>query len=706
MWRLSPHIKTAIVTKPSQLTTKLARTIATNCQPFSWKAQISSKHQSVNVHKLQLFFPLIAHNNAILFARRFSTIPTENTQNKNQPEPQTNTQQSSDQSGEAKSGQPLGNIFQNQNQDGNNNNNTYQEHRTIITTTGPLEVALKVSNWDHVRNILSAVLWLVIIYYIFFSKETPFSNFTASPAKESVSEKTRLSDVKGNEEAKEELEDVILYLKETQRFQNMGVKPPKGLLFIGPPGCGKTLLAKALAGEAGVAFYYTSGAEFEEMFVGVGAGRVRKLFQKARNGQGAIIFIDEIDAIGSRFDRDASGKAGKQTLNQLLVEMDGFKPNDKIVVIAATNAPQVLDPALVRPGRFDRTVSVSLPQLEARKEIIELYLQGRGAPDVDVDRLARSTTGYSGADLFSMVNGAGIRAVKAKLPFIPMALLEQAKEDVALGPERKSSPLSEEMKRLTAFHESGHALVALHGSKDHEIDKATLIPRSKAAGYVRFNKDENTFASKEYLRNEIAIAMGGRAAEELVFGPERITPGASNDFEQATTIAERMVTEFGMSDKVGHQSFAKNKYKRASEQTKVMLDTEIKSILEEEYKRAKAILVNNRKQLNLLAESLIQYEELSLDEIKIIINGGSITELRQKQEEDRKKAQAENVLAFEKVQAEKLAQLQQAAAEFAARNNKQQDNNKQQKDNNKDGKDKQTSNFVRDVFAKVLGLEW
>jgi len=444
---------------------------------------------------------------------------------------------------------------------------------------------------------------------------------------------TTFKDVKGSDEAKEELSDLVEYLKNPNKFAHMGAKLPKGVLLVGPPGCGKTLLAKALAGEAGVPFYYTSGSEFEEMLVGVGARRVRSLFNKAKESAPCIIFIDEIDAVGSK--RDAMDtRSSKMSLNQLLVEMDGFSPSAGVIVIAATNMPDSLDPALTRPGRFDRQVTIDLPDVKARKEILGMYLNNKQAGDVDLESLAKATVGFSGADLFNMVNTALIQAVKKNMFKVTNAVLIASKETVQMGPERKSMVITPETKNITAYHEAGHALISLLYKKP--IVKATLVPRGHALGMVSYLPKDEMLTKKEDLLNQLDTAMGGRIAEELVFGPDKVTQGAGSDFRQATRIAYTMVASYGMSDKLGHFSFNESELRNLSTDTRALIDQEVKNILEASYERAKKILVSHRTQLSSLAQALLDYETLTEEEVRMAFEGKSLKahkEARRKEEE-------------------------------------------------------------------------
>ena len=444
--------------------------------------------------------------------------------------------------------------------------------------------------------------------------------------------KVTFKDVAGIEESKQELEEIVDFLKDPKKFTKLGGRIPHGVLLVGPPGTGKTLLAKAIAGEAGVPFFSISGSDFVEMFVGVGASRVRDLFAQGKKSAPCIIFIDEIDAVGRHRGAGLGGghDEREQTLNQLLVEMDGFEPNEGVILIAATNRPDVLDPALLRPGRFDRQVVVPKPDIKGREEILKVHIKDVPlAQDVNLKVIARGTPGFSGADLANMVNEAALLAARKNETAVTMADLEEAKDKVMMGTERRSMVITEKEKKVTAYHESGHTLVAKLLPGTDPIHKVTIIPRGMAMGLTQqLPIDEKHNYDKEYLLNEIAILLGGRTAEEIIFN--QATTGASNDIERATDIARKMICEWGMSEKLGPITFGKKEeqiflgrefaqHKDYSESTAVTIDDEVKEIITKNHERARAILTENIDMLNDLALKLIEKESLSGKEIDEII---------------------------------------------------------------------------------------
>ena len=446
-------------------------------------------------------------------------------------------------------------------------------------------------------------------------------------------------DVAGIDEAKEELEEVVEFLKNPQKFQRLGGKIPKGVLLVGPPGTGKTLLARAIAGEANVPFFTISGSDFVEMFVGVGASRVRDMFEQGKKNAPCIIFIDEIDAVGRHRGAGLGGgnDEREQTLNQLLVEMDGFETNEGVILIAATNRPDVLDPALLRPGRFDRQVVVPNPDILGREKILKVHMRKVPlAPDVDARVIARGTPGFSGADLANLVNEAALLAARLGKRVVTMSEFENAKDKVMMGAERRSLVMTEEERRLTAYHEGGHALVTVHCPASDPIHKATIIPRGRALGMVmRLPETDRLSLSREKLMADITVAMGGRIAEELVFGADKVTSGASSDIQMATHLARNMVTQYGMSEKLGPLTYAENEQeiflghsvtqtKNVSEATAEVIDAEVRHIVDSGYARARGILEDNIEGLHVLAKALIEYETLTGVEIVALLAGDEV----------------------------------------------------------------------------------
>ncbi|NIL99432.1 MAG: ATP-dependent zinc metalloprotease FtsH [Acidobacteria bacterium] len=454
--------------------------------------------------------------------------------------------------------------------------------------------------------------------------------------------KVTFKDVAGVEEAKEELQEIIEFLKEPQKFQKLGGKIPKGVLLMGPPGTGKTLLARAIAGEANVPFFSISGSDFVEMFVGVGASRVRDLFEQGKKNAPCIIFIDEIDAVGRHRGAGLGGghDEREQTLNQLLVEMDGFETNEGVILIAATNRPDVLDPALLRPGRFDRQVVVGRPDVRGREQILKVHMRKITVDKkVDASVIARSTPGFSGADLANLVNEAALHAARRGRKSVVQIDFEVAKDKVLMGPERKSMIISDDEKRATAYHEAGHALVALKVPNADPVHKVTIIPRGRALGVTQtLPIDDRHTHSMEYIESTIAMLMGGRVAEELTLN--RLTTGASNDFDRATDMARKMVTEWGMSEKLGPLTFGKqeeqiflgreiSQHRDYSESTAVLIDEEVKRIVMRGYETAKQILTDNREALHAIAEALLERETIEASDIELILKGQPLPDLMQ-----------------------------------------------------------------------------
>jgi cell division protease FtsH len=443
-------------------------------------------------------------------------------------------------------------------------------------------------------------------------------------------------DVAGVDEAKQDLQEIVEFLRDPGKYQRLGGRIPRGVLLVGPPGTGKTLIARAVAGEANVPFFTISGSDFVEMFVGVGASRVRDMFEQAKKNAPCIIFIDEIDAVGRHRGAGLGGgnDEREQTLNQLLVEMDGFEANEGVILIAATNRPDVLDPALLRPGRFDRQVVVPNPDVVGREQILKVHVRKVPlAPDINLKTIARGTPGFSGADLMNLVNEAALTAARRNKRMVTQAEFEEAKDKVMMGAERKSLVMTEEEKMLTAYHEGGHAIVGLNVIATDPIHKATIIPRGRALGMVmQLPERDKLSMSLEQMTSRLAIMMGGRVAEELVFGKEKVTSGASSDIEQATRLARMMVTRWGLSDELGTVSYGENqdevflgmsvsRTQNASEATVQKIDTEIRRFVEEGYNQATKILTEKRADLEALAKGLLEYETLTGEEIIDLLKG-------------------------------------------------------------------------------------
>ena len=494
---------------------------------------------------------------------------------------------------------------------------------------------------------------LLIGFWFFIMQQSQMGggrmmNFGKSRVRLMVSDKKKVTfaDVAGADEAKQELEEVVEFLKTPDKFNELGARIPKGVLLFGPPGTGKTLLAKAVAGEAGVQFFTISGSDFVEMFVGVGASRVRDLFEQAKKAAPCIVFIDEIDAVGRQRGAGLGGghDEREQTLNQLLVEMDGFASNEGIIIIAATNRPDVLDPALLRPGRFDRQIVVDKPDVRGREAILKVHTKGKPvADDVDLDVLARRTPGFTGADLSNLVNEAALLAARRDKKKITMAEMEEAIERVLAGPERKSHVMTDEEKRLTAYHEGGHTLVGLLLEHADPVHKVTIIPRGRAGGYMlSLPKEDRSYRTRSELIDRIKVALGGRVAEEVVLG--EISTGASSDIQQATRIIRSMIMEYGMSDAIGpiaygeenHQVFLGrdlNRERNYSEEIAGEIDREVRRYIEEAYEACRTIIVENRDKLDLIAKELLERETLSAAELEELMTKGAISE-KDKQSDD------------------------------------------------------------------------
>ena len=448
--------------------------------------------------------------------------------------------------------------------------------------------------------------------------------------------KVNFADVAGCEEAKEEVKELVDFLKDPSKFQKLGGKIPKGVLMVGPPGTGKTLLARAIAGEAKVPFFTISGSDFVEMFVGVGASRVRDMFEQAKKHAPCIIFIDEIDAVGRHRGAGLGGghDEREQTLNQLLVEMDGFEGNEGVIVIAATNRPDVLDPALLRPGRFDRQVVVGLPDILGREQILKVHLRKVPmADDVNASVIARGTPGFSGADLANLVNEAALFAARADKRLVDMDDMEKAKDKIMMGAERRSMAMKEDEKRLTAYHEAGHAIVGLKVPSHDPVYKVSIIPRGRALGVTMFLPEEDRYShSKEHLESQISSLFGGRIAEAIIFGENSVTTGASNDIMRATDIARNMVTKWGLSDRMGPLAYGEDEgevflgrsvtqHKAMSDDTAHAIDEEIRSLIDNNYDRAEAILKDNMDKLHAMADALMKFETIDSEQIADIMEG-------------------------------------------------------------------------------------
>ena len=508
----------------------------------------------------------------------------------------------------------------------------------VTITASPLE--------DKMPSLLGILLsWfpmlLLIGVWVFFMRQMQGGRggamgFGKSKAKllTEAKGKVTFNDVAGIDEAKEEVEEIIEFLRDPRKFRRLGGKIPKGALLIGPPGTGKTLLAKAIAGEADVPFFTISGSDFVEMFVGVGASRVRDMMDQGRKNSPCIIFIDEIDAVGRSRGAGLGGgnDEREQTLNQLLVEMDGFDTNEGVIIVAATNRPDVLDPALLRPGRFDRQVVVSNPDIIGREAILKVHIkQITIGPDVKLRTIARGTPGFSGADLANLCNESALLAARKNKRIVTMVDIEEAKDKVMMGAERRSMVMTDDDKKLTAYHEGGHAIVALNEKASDPIHKATIIPRGRALGVVWTLPERDKYShTREYMEANISKAMGGRVAEEMIFGHDKVTSGASSDISMATSLAKDMVTKYGMSTELGPLTYAANqdevflgrqiaRQEHMSEETAKKVDAEVKKIVDAGYERAKKILTEKLDDLHKLAKALLAYETLSGEEIKNLV---------------------------------------------------------------------------------------
>jgi len=513
-----------------------------------------------------------------------------------------------------------------------------------LTSNGVAITATPVE--DKMPSLLGILLsWfpmlLLIGVWIFFMRQMQGGKggamgFGKSKAKmmNEMKGKITFNDVAGIEEAKEDVEEVVEFLRDPRKFRRLGGKIPKGVLLVGPPGTGKTLLARAIAGEADVPFFTISGSDFVEMFVGVGASRVRDMFEQGKKSAPCIIFIDEIDAVGRSRGAGLGGgnDEREQTLNQLLVEMDGFDTNEGVIIIAATNRPDVLDPALLRAGRFDRQVVVPNPDIIGREKILKVHAKKITlGPNVNLRTIARGTPGFSGADLANLVNEAALLAARKNKRVVTMEEFEQSKDKVMMGAERRSMVMTEDEKKLTAYHEGGHAIVAMNEKASDPIHKATIIPRGRALGMVmRLPEKDQLSVTREKMHSDIAVAMGGRIAEELIFGHEKVTSGASSDIDMATKMAKNMVTRYGMSEELGPLAYGENedevflgrsitRQQHMSEETAKKVDIEVKKIVDKGYNRAKKVLTEKLEDLHKVAKALLLYETLSGDEIKDLI---------------------------------------------------------------------------------------
>lgn len=517
----------------------------------------------------------------------------------------------------------------------------------ILQTNG-VDISVSPQTEDNVwarvlSTLLIPFLLLVVLFFVLRRAQNgPGSqamNFGKSRARVQMEPQTQVTfgDVAGIEQAKLELAEVVDFLKNADRFTAIGAKIPKGVLLVGPPGTGKTLLARAVAGEAGVPFFSISGSEFVEMFVGVGASRVRDLFEQAKANAPCIVFIDEIDAVGRQRGAGLGGgnDEREQTLNQLLTEMDGFEGNTGIIIIAATNRPDVLDAALLRPGRFDRQVVVDRPDYQGRLEILNVHARGKTlSKDVDLEKIARRTPGFTGADLSNLLNEAAILAARRNLTEISMDEVNDAIDRVLAGPEKKDRVMSEKRKSLVAYHEAGHALVGALMPDYDPVQKISIIPRGRAGGLTWFTPSEDRMDSglysRSYLQNQMAVALGGRISEEIVFGEEEVTTGASNDLQQVARVARQMVTRFGMSDRLGPVALGRSQggmflgrdimaERDFSEETAAAIDDEVRNLVDQAYRRAKTVLTENRAVLDTLAEMLIERETVDAEELQELL---------------------------------------------------------------------------------------
>jgi cell division protease FtsH len=513
--------------------------------------------------------------------------------------------------------------------------------RTAFPATAPWWVAILPT---------VGLIVIFILFWVFFIQQSQggggsrVMSFGKSRAKMSTDDKRKVTfnDVAGADEEKEELAEIVEFLKQPKKFIDLGARIPKGVLLVGPPGTGKTLLAKAVSGEAGVPFFSISGSDFVEMFVGVGASRVRDLFEQAKKNSPCIVFIDEIDAVGRHRGAGLGGghDEREQTLNQLLVEMDGFGENEGVIILAATNRPDILDPALLRPGRFDRRVFVGLPDIKGREEILKVHSRGKPlAQDVKLDELAKSTPGFTGADLENLLNEAALLAARKGRKYIAMEEIKEATFKVIMGPEKKSRVMSEKEKRLTAYHEAGHAIAVKVISTTDKVDRISIIPSGRAGGYTAFKPEEDrTYVTKGQLLEKISIALGGRAAEELVLG--EISTGASNDLKQANSVARNMITRYGMSENLGNLVFGSETdevfigkdfghTRTYSEEIAAKIDNEVKKIIDTAYEKTNKVLKENINILHNLANKLMEKEKIEGLEFEEIFTAGKLAQAQE-----------------------------------------------------------------------------
>ncbi len=502
--------------------------------------------------------------------------------------------------------------------------------------------------WTTIFSSILPMLLLIGVWFFIMQQTQGGGNrvmsFGKSRAKLHGEDKTKVTftDVAGADEAKQELEEVVEFLKHPKKFNDLGARIPKGVLLFGPPGTGKTLLARAVAGEAGVPFFSISGSDFVEMFVGVGASRVRDLFEQAKKNAPCIVFIDEIDAVGRQRGAGLGGghDEREQTLNQLLVEMDGFGVNEGIIIIAATNRPDILDPALLRPGRFDRQIVVDRPDVKGRLEILKVHTKGKPVgQEVDLDVLARRTPGFTGADLSNLVNEAALLAARRNKRRIEMPELEEAVERVVAGPERKSRVISDKEKKLTAYHEAGHALIGMLLTHTDPVHKVSIIPRGRAGGYtLMLPKEDRYYATRTELLEQLKTLLGGRVAEAVILG--EISTGAQNDLERATELVRKMITEYGMSEVLGPITFGRrqeqvflgrdiSRDRNYSEEVAYSIDKEVRRLIEEAYAKTEELIRNNLEKLHLIANALLERETLEADELEQLLSQGKITEKEQ-----------------------------------------------------------------------------